>query len=175
MPRRPELDTEIDGRRYAVFGHDWRAAPPDVFMEVMEARELGEPLPTTRETVSGLTEDEFRAAVKRALRDLARPDRLAENALIGRPFLQTRGGDGAAALAAAITEAIQGLREHPRDERLHRVLVRTFVTPAPSQEAAAELLDLPFSTYRRYLAAGIERIGSMLWRLDTVHRQSPRE
>jgi len=36
--------------------------------------------------------------------------------------------------------------------------------PAPTQEAAAELLDIPFSTYRRHLTSGIQRLTEILWR-----------
>lgn len=171
LPRRPDLDTDLDGRTYAVYGHDWRAFPPGPWLDFMEARELGEPVGPSPIAVPGITEDEFRAAVKRALRDFTRPDLLASNPLAGRPFVAARGGAGdAAALATCIRDAIDLLGSHPRDERLQRVLVRTFVTPAPTQEAAAELLDLPFSTYRRYLATGIDRVGAILWRLDAEHR-----
>jgi hypothetical protein len=34
---------------------------------------------------------------------------------------------------------------------------------APTQEAAAARLGLPFSTYRRHLTAGIERVTAWLW------------
>jgi hypothetical protein len=171
LTRRPELDTELDGRRYAVYGHDWRAFPPGPWLAFMEARELGEPVGASPVAVPGITGDEFRAAVKRALRDFTRPDLLATNPLVERPFLAAHGeGSGAAALAACLRDAIDSLGSHPRDERLRRVLLRTFVTPAPSQEAAAEALDLPFSTYRRYLATGIDRVGAILWRLDAEHR-----
>ena len=33
----------------------------------------------------------------------------------------------------------------------------------PTQEAAAERLGLPFTTYRRHLGAGIERVCEELW------------
>ena len=39
-----------------------------------------------------------------------------------------------------------------------RVLHRTFVRAAPTQEAAAEVLGLPFSTYRRHLAKALDRL-----------------
>jgi hypothetical protein len=38
---------------------------------------------------------------------------------------------------------------------------------APSQERAAELLNLPFSTYRRYRDRGIEAVTDWLWERDT--------
>jgi hypothetical protein len=55
------------------------------------------------------------------------------------------------------------LRHHPRDEKLYRVIDRTYLRPAHTQELAAELLNLPSSTYRRHLAQGVARIVSWLW------------
>ena len=34
------------------------------------------------------------------------------------------------------------------------------------QEAAAELIDVPFSTYRRHLHTAIERVTATLWRKE---------
>ena len=58
-----------------------------------------------------------------------------------------------------------GWRRAPA-EPLHRVLDRTFVHAAPNQEGAAEVLDLPFSTYRRHLAKAIERLTDLLWAVE---------
>ena len=64
---------------------------------------------------------------------------------------------------------------NPGPSPLQRVLDRTFVRAAPTQEAAAEVLDLPFSTYRRHLAKAVEQLTDLLWaveigqvRLDSV-------
>jgi DNA-directed RNA polymerase specialized sigma24 family protein len=46
------------------------------------------------------------------------------------------------------------------------VLERTFVAGAPSQEAAADVLDLPFSTYRRHLARAVDRLVEVLWGIE---------
>ncbi|HEY5574249.1 MAG TPA: hypothetical protein VIK64_14605, partial [Anaerolineales bacterium] len=54
----------------------------------------------------------------------------------------------------------------PRSEKYYRALERTYFHPAPTQEAAAELLDLPFSTYRRHLKAGIEHVIDALWQQE---------
>ena len=65
-----------------------------------------------------------------------------------------------------IAEAAEELRVHPRDEKLFRAVDQTYLHPAATQEAAAELLDLPFSTYRRHLTSGIQRLTEMLWRQE---------
>jgi DNA-directed RNA polymerase specialized sigma24 family protein len=45
----------------------------------------------------------------------------------------------------------------------YRALAHTYVHPAPTQEQAAEILDMPFSTYRRHLKEGIDHITEILW------------
>jgi len=67
------------------------------------------------------------------------------------------------ALVELVEQAVGCLRQHPRDEKLYRVIDRTYLRPAPTQEIAAELLDLPSSTYRRHLTLGVTHIASWLW------------
>ncbi len=69
-------------------------------------------------------------------------------------------------LRGLILQAAQVLKSDPRAEAHYRVLDRTYLRPAPTQEKAAELLDLPFSTYRRYRDRGIEAITDWLWDRD---------
>jgi hypothetical protein len=45
-------------------------------------------------------------------------------------------------------------------------LTATFLSGAHTQEAAAERLGLPFSTYRRHLIRGLEVLCSLLWRRE---------
>lgn len=67
------------------------------------------------------------------------------------------------AIRALLDAAAATLRDHPRDEKLYRALEATYLRPAPNQEAAAERLGLPFSTYRRHLSTGVERVAAWLW------------
>lgn len=78
------------------------------------------------------------------------------------------GFEGAAVsrLRATMLAAIDQVGREPRASTLHRVLDRTFVHAAPTQEAAAEVLDLPFSTYRRHLAKAVERLTDLLWAVE---------
>ena len=59
--------------------------------------------------------------------------------------------------------AVEALREHPRDDKLLRAVERTYVRPATTQERAAAALGLPFSTYRRHLTLGVDRVVAGLW------------
>ena len=65
-------------------------------------------------------------------------------------------------LQTLLKEAADILQQVPRDVKFYRVLYHTCLHPAPTQEQAAELLDLPFSTYRRHLKTAIERVNDCL-------------
>ena len=66
----------------------------------------------------------------------------------------------------------QTLFADERDQRLYRVLDLTYFNPAPKQEAAANQLGLSFSTYRRALAAGVERLTEWLWQQEQAAREA---
>jgi hypothetical protein len=115
-----------------------------------------------------LSPPEFAAAVRQALRDLNRPAALARNPLLRARVVADRAGPspGPEALAALLRDAVAALAGDPRGEKLVRALDRTYLRPAPTQEAAAELLGLPFSTYRGHLARGVERVVEWCWRRE---------
>lgn len=113
-----------------------------------------------------LSQAEFDDAVRQALRDLHRPDLLARNPLLRTRLVRDRAGEDdpdAAVLDALLRDAADMLRTHPRDDKLLRAVDRTYIRPAATQEAAAAALGLPFSTYRRHLTKGVERVVSWLW------------
>lgn len=118
--------------------------------------------------VLALSYVEFADCVRQALKDLSRRDRLAQNPLCRSRIVRDTDDEAepAARLAALIREAVAELASHPREERLARAVDRTYVRPAATQEAAAEVLGLPFSTYRRHLTQGVDRIVEKLWRLE---------
>jgi hypothetical protein len=149
---------EVGGHRYHVFANDWRRRPIEDWLDMMVEQELGsEPAPPPSAPVLALSQPEFAAAARRALRDLHRPDALADNPL------QRARVTGAAPLPELLEQAVGALRADPRDAKLARALERTYLRPAPTQEAAAEVLGLPFSTYRRHLVRGVERVVDWLW------------
>ncbi|HEY6794787.1 MAG TPA: hypothetical protein VI248_08895 [Kineosporiaceae bacterium] len=110
-----------------------------------------------------LTYGEFARAVQRALQDLHRLDRLAANPLTGTSLVADMDLLPAQALQRRLIMAVDSIGSSARDRPLARVLEVSYLQVATSQKAAAKLLDLPFSTYRRYLAKGVERLVDMLW------------
>lgn len=180
--RAPEADYEIGGRHYGVIAHDFRTVSPEAWLDLMGKREIGEgaepaapPLPSP---ILTLSQPEFADAVRGALRDLHRPDRLARNPLVSSRIARDRAGGkaSAAVLAQLLREAAEMLHADPRDQKLYRSVDRTYLRPAETQERAAEVLDLPFSTYRRHLTRGVERVVGWLWERelygagDAAHR-----
>ncbi|MFG1677550.1 ATP-binding protein [Micromonospora sp. NPDC049282] len=169
---RPLVAVEVDGQRHIGYGHDWRRFPADRWWDLMAEREHSGgtgPPPDSALLPPPLDRAAFAAAVRSALPRLGRPERLA-----GNPLLGTVLGGEPAALRASLLAAVDRLAAEPRGERLRAVLTRTFVRPAPSQEIAADLLGLPFSTYRRHLARAIDAVTELLWAVEIGTVRDPR-
>ncbi|MEV1243454.1 ATP-binding protein [Nonomuraea sp. NPDC049750] len=148
---------------YTLFVHDWRAVPARAWLERMNRLPAGGPGAATAE-LAVLSRAEFAEAVREALRQLSRPDALATSPLTRTRLIAERAGrDPAAALGDLLRQVIDDLRADPRSVKFHQALSVTFLCGTPTQELAAERLGLPFSTYRRHLAAGIERLRADLW------------
>ena len=168
----PEADYHVDGKRYAAFAHDWRRVGVADWLELTAARELGEQVAVSApEPAALLSHEEFAASVKEALRSLHQPQVLLRNPLMASSMVQGTLREHPddrpdRVLRELILDAAQVVKSDPRTETQYRVLDRTYLRPAPSQEKAAELLDLPFSTYRRYRDRGIEAITDWLWEQD---------
>jgi hypothetical protein len=171
--RAPEADFAVGARHYGVFAHDWRRFGAVEWLERMTERELGNDAPVPdpeREPgpVLALSQPEFADAVRRGLRDLHRPGALATNPLARTRVVRERATDlpPPEALRELLEEAVDALRADPRGEKLVRAVERTYLRPAPTQEAAADLLGLPFSTYRGHLTRGLERVVDWLWQRE---------
>jgi energy-coupling factor transporter ATP-binding protein EcfA2 len=170
LPRATGADFWVGGRRYGLFAHDFRRVPVDALLELVTERALGQDLtpspPTGKPPLLVLSQPEFDDAVRQALRDLGRPDLLLRNPLLRTRLVHDRAGDqepGAATLERLVGAAVETLGEHPRDDKLWRAVERTYVRPAATQERAAAALGLPFSTYRRHLTQGVDRVVAWLW------------
>jgi hypothetical protein len=152
---------------YTLFVHDWRVVPPRTWLERLNRPPVPDPfdrgVPTTGR-LAVLSQEEFVEAVRKALRHLSRPDALAASPLTrSRLVMEHVEKDPAKALRDLLEEAIEELSEDPRSAKLHRALSATFLRGVPTQELAAERLGLPFTTYRRHLTSGIERVCAHLW------------
>jgi hypothetical protein len=167
----PEAERTIGDLPFSVWAHDWRAEPVDEWLDNIAQRELATSLKPEFPAPSPLlvlSQTEFEEAVRQALRDYLHADLLAHNPLRQSRLVIQKGGENASpsVLQALIHEVADTLKSSPKGEKLYRTLYHTYLSPAPTQEAAAELLELPFSTYRRHLTSAIRRVTEWLWQRE---------
>ena len=179
LERLKACEIDLDGKRFGLYGHDWRVVGVPAWFQLLAERELAynptAPIVTTKSSneIVALSEDDFAEALRDVLKQMARslPPR-------GNPLLNSKlvadhihvgGGHNISELERAgllrnlIAETAKLLEDSPRDVKLYRAFYHTYVKPAASQEAASELIDVPFSSYRRHLQTAIERITDLLW------------
>jgi hypothetical protein len=163
------LELDVGGQAHVAYGNDWRRLPVDTWLDLMNEREHAGgtgPPPVSLLRPPPLDRTRFAAAVRSALPDLHRPDRLAASPLMGSSLAAGPGGSSTDQLRATIQDAVACLGSEPKGDPLRAVLQRTFIRAAPTQEAAAEVLGLPFSTYRRHLARALEQLTDLLWAVE---------
>jgi hypothetical protein len=166
-------DFEVGGRHYGVYGHDWRLVPPMAWLGLMADQETAPSLerpapPPAAEQLVVLSEPEFTAAVQDAMRYLLRPASLKNNPLLrSRLVVERAAGTSMEQRIEALQELIKStcqlLQQSPRSTKFYAAVHHTYLHPAPSQEQAAELLDIPFSTFRRHLKSGVLQVSETLW------------
>ena len=176
VARLAQADFAVGGREYGVYWHDWKRRPPLAWLEILGEREVArEPLDVQTEAAAPpvvpsqrLSEEDFAVEVKKALKGFSRAGGLRSSPLLHTALVASHLPPDADERSRAdllrdrIRDAAARLEESPRDRRAYRALHHTYLQPAPTQVEAAELLDLPMSTYRRHLATGIERLTEIL-------------
>jgi len=114
-----------------------------------------EPPPRPPERVASV----YAEQVRDALRSLDRPAELAASPLARGDAVAGRADSVRSLLSGAVEEAFG---EQPAERLLRDVIVRGYLEPAPSHEAAAEQLHLSRSAYFRRLKQAVERLAEYL-------------
>jgi class 3 adenylate cyclase len=157
-------------RSYSLFAHDWRAVSADQWMDRHVEQELFGPRPppdTPARHLVVLSREEFGQSVRQGLRDWHRDDLLASNPLTySRVVAERDSSDPVSNLRGALTVGLDSLARDPRTEAAYRAVATTYIRGAPTQEAAAERLGLPMSTFRRHLSRGVDTICDVLWQQE---------
>ena len=172
LPRAVGADFTVEGRRFGLFAHDFRRVPVEAMTERWTERALADdalllPAAAPEPELLVLAHADFDAAVRQAMRDLHRPDLLARNPLLRTRLVTShRGATGAGGLQELVRAAVTALADDPHDDKLFRALDLTYLRRPRTQEAAAAALGLPFSTYRRHLRQGLDRVVAWLWQRD---------
>ncbi|GAB2698660.1 hypothetical protein [Thalassiella azotivora] len=148
------------------WGRDFARSDYAAWLDALLLRELdrdGTAPPPVSSPVA-LARGDFDVAVRGALRDDGRPERLRANPLLSSQLVRAEGTDDpVVALRRLVRAAVDVVRLQARGMVPAAAVDRTYLRPAATQELAAELLGLPFSTYRRHLRAGVQRVTEVLW------------
>jgi hypothetical protein len=142
LARISEADFEVGGKRYGVYGHDWRVLPPKEWQELLARREIDASAQSVMPSeISNpllvLSQPEFVEAVQYTLRHFVSPDVLLSNPLLRSRLVieqvthQAGQRERVAALQTSIKAAVESLQSSPRQEKLYRALYRTYLKPAP--------------------------------------------
>ncbi|MEU3516895.1 ATP-binding protein [Streptomyces sp. NPDC006654] len=166
---------QVGDLTYTLFACDWRAQPVWAWAEEKTRLMLSHVQSGLRTADAGgnpaqrpaeftvLSRPEFDAALRDALRDFFRPQAWSTNPL-------TRSRLTAATdrkLPEILADAVKELRMERGGDKYYRAVSATYLSKgAPTQQAVAERLRLPFSTYRRHLTGGIARLCDALWRQE---------
>ncbi len=177
----PDAHHVVGDREMVVFEHDWRERPRPQWLARFEALERGGtpdiPVDSAPQLIA-LDEADFADAVRATLRDFTRPDQLATNPLVASRVVRDAAACGSEGGPPALTETVRQafavLDDHPKTDRARRAVDRTYLRGAVTQEAAAEVLDMAFSTYRRHLATGIDLLVDQLWQWELYGRDGSR-
>ncbi|MBL7826424.1 MAG: ATP-binding protein [Saprospiraceae bacterium] len=169
----PDLDFLVNGVPFGFYMHDWRVRPPLVWLDLIGKRETGgfiEPESQSKAVqIQVLNEAEFHEQVGEALKHFHNSTQLNQNPLtkskivVSHTASDATDSDRIAFLKEKILEIIKEIEDSPIDGKYHRVLYRSFINPVGSQEKTADFLNMSFSTYRRYVAAGVQRVAELLW------------
>jgi hypothetical protein len=159
----PLPETVVAGEHaHTLYVHDWRASPLRVWLTNSMVKELHGPDVRTpaKPELAVLSRAEFDEAVRDALRCADDPVRLARNPLSRSNLVA--GHD--TTLRRVLAEAVDALRVG----RQHVAVSATYLGGPTTQEASAERLGLPLSTYRRHLAQGVAALCDALWEREVL-------
>ena len=170
-----------DGHTYGALGRDWRRYDPTEFLgNHLRVLRTGRPLQwcaLAERDVVLLERGDFAEAVKEALKNFDRGDRLAACPLARSCMALVDGavcedpGQRAARLRQLLTEACESVAHDTEGSRYVELLRRTFLESDATQREVAEQMELSYSHFRRKLGEAIERVVEWLWRRET-HRDA---
>ncbi|MEU6217691.1 AAA family ATPase [Streptomyces sp. NPDC047022] len=152
---------QVGAHTYGVFGVDWRREPVETWLRRFIST-TDEPLESGPSPLSRTTFDQ---AVREALTHWRDTGAFAACALM-RARLAADFTDPVEELRALLRQAVDDLAHEPRGVRARDALVAGYFSGAPTQEAAARRIGLPFGTYRRHLRQGLDLLCEALWQWE---------
>ncbi|MFD7078952.1 ATP-binding protein [Streptomyces sp. NPDC059918] len=148
----------VGDHTYGLFTNDWRQVPVESWLRhVITATDV--PAPSGP---SGFTRAVFDRAVREALTHWRDRDAFAACALI-RARLAADLTEPGEELRMLLRQAVDALAHDPRGVRARDALTAGYFSTAPTQQASARRLGLPYGTYRRHLRQGLDLLSQALW------------
>ncbi|HEY2314621.1 MAG TPA: ATP-binding protein [Streptosporangiaceae bacterium] len=157
---------EVGGRTYGLFANDWRQRPFERWLDqLVDSREPDIPAPAGKPPFQPLPRASFDEAVRHVLQLWNQRGALGNSPLARTALVPEGSPDPEAGLRERVEQALDATSGIPRAVRGHDAVVATYLTGAPTQQAAARRLGLPFSTYRRHLKGGLQDLSDRLWKV----------
>ncbi|WP_221889790.1 ATP-binding protein [Streptomyces sp. WAC06614] len=148
----------VGDHTYGLFAADWRRESVEAwlqrFIAAPDAPAPAGPSPVSRAAFDG--------AVREALAHWRDAQAFAACALL-RARLAADLVDPVEELRTLLRRAVDELGRDPRGVRAREALTAGYFSGAPTQEAAARRLGLPYGTYRRHLRQGLDLLCEALW------------
>ncbi|MEU6049017.1 ATP-binding protein [Streptomyces xanthochromogenes] len=151
---------------YGLFCNDWRQVSVEAWMRhlITSTKVPGPSGP------SGFSRASFDQAVREALPHWRDTGAFAACALL-RTRIAADFAEPVEELRTLLRAAVDELARDPRGVRARDALTAGYFSGAPTQEAAARRLGLPYGTYRRHLRQGLDLLCAELWEREL---QGPR-
>ncbi|MCS0600865.1 AAA family ATPase [Streptomyces sp. LP11] len=168
LPGGPRLAAQ----NVTLFGHDWGTTGMNAWCDLLDDRMLfglRTPGGTGPPRTAALSRAAFDRAVHDLLRDWHQRERLAQNPLLHAAFVARHSGDPEQNLRRLVVRAIESIDQDPRAKGQRAAVWATYVEGGSTQQAVARELALSFSTYRRYLKRGLERVCWHLWEQEAAN------
>ncbi|MEV6512386.1 ATP-binding protein [Streptomyces sp. NPDC051642] len=168
LPSGPQLAAQ----RVTLFGHDWGTTGMSEWCDLLDDRMffgLRTPGITRPLRTTVLSRAAFDQAVHDMLRFWHQRERLAANPLLHAAFVSRRSGDPEENLRRLVVRAIESIDQDPKAKGQRAAVWATYVKGGSTQQAVARELALSFSTYRRYLKRGLERVCWHLWEQEVTY------
>jgi hypothetical protein len=174
----------VGERTFSLFFSDWRVTPFEEWFKIGVSEAVPDMRPRTAGpdldpglapdpdpvTTAPMTRADFDECVRLALLTWHHPEGFASNALLRRSFVSGPDGTPVERLRAMVSQAVEAMPADLAGVKAHAALVATYFSGAPTQEAAARRLGLPFGTYRRHLRAAVARVADVLWEAELATR-----
>ncbi|MFD0275342.1 ATP-binding protein [Kitasatospora sp. NPDC127111] len=151
----------VGAHTYGVFGVDWRRVPVETWLRHF----ISATAVPAQAGPAGVSRTAFDQAVREALAHWRDPAAFAACALV-RTRLAADLDDPVEELRDLLRRAVDDLGRDPRGVRAREALTAGYLSGAPTQEAAARRLGLPYGTYRRHLRQGLDLLCAALWQQE---------